>query len=93
MNNETLLSEEEKEAISYVLSLTLLAGPVRYCVLDGVFATEGTHLSDGTRVMKIENQRVLIARGNKLEWLPLKDDPSATDWKNASSALPGKGSS
>jgi hypothetical protein len=75
------------------LSLTLLAGPVRYCVVDGAFILEGSQMKDGSRVLKVENQRVLIARDNKVQWLYLKDDPMAADRPSASSGLPGKGSS
>lgn len=75
------------------LSMTLLAGPVRYCIVNGAFTAEGAQLRGGARILQVENQRVLIARGNKTEWLYLEDDPLAVERKNASRVPPGKGSS
>lgn len=77
----------------HALSMTLLAGPVRYCILGGAFVAEGARLKDGCDILKIENKRVLISRGTKKEWLYLEEKPLATDRKNASNPLPGKGSS
>lgn len=75
------------------LSMTLLAGPVRYCIVGGAFVAEGARLKDGCDILKIENKRVLIARGTQKEWLYLAEKPLATDRENASNPVPKKGSS
>lgn len=75
------------------LSMTLLAGPVRYCMVDGDFVAEGGRLKDGADVVKIEAKKVLIARGDKRTWVYLEEPPLAPDGENTSNTLTRKGSS
>ena len=64
---------------TYRLSLTLLAGPLRYCIVNGAFVSEGGQLADGAAVVKkIDNQRVLIANERQLEWIYLQDPTQTT---------------
>lgn len=79
--------------IAHGLSMTLLAGPVRYCIVDGAFVPEGGRLKDGANIIKIEDKRVLIARGDNRKWVYLEETPPAADGENASNTLTGKGSS
>ncbi len=63
------------------LSLTVQTGIRNYCVIDGKFLSEGAKMADGTQVLKIENQRVLISTGQEQRWLYLDDalSPSVSD--------------
>lgn len=63
---------------TYHLSLTLLAGPLRYCIVNGAFVSEGGQLADGAAVKKIDNQRVLIASERQMEWIYLQDPTQTT---------------
>jgi len=63
------------------LSLTLLAGPIRYCIVDGAFVAEGARLADGTAVMKIDNQKILIAKDRRVEWIHMEEDLQRVDRK------------
>jgi hypothetical protein len=86
-----------ESAAAQGLSLTLLAGPVRYCVVNGDFVAEGTRLESGARIVKIEHRRALISSGEKMEWLYIEDDPQVLNQKierkNMTEAPPRKGSS
>ena len=58
------------------LSLTLVSGPNRFCVVDGEFLAEGDQLPDGSRIFQIKNQTVLIGNATQTKWLRM-DDPFA----------------
>lgn len=83
----------DPEKATYGLSLTLLAGPVRYCIVDGAFVVEGGRLEDGTAVMKIDNQRVLIAKDHELAWIYMNDDTRTPDRDTPSLSKQRKGQS
>jgi hypothetical protein len=55
------------------LSLVVLAGFNNYCIVDGKLMTEGARMDDGTRVLKIESHRVLVARNHERKWIYLED--------------------
>ncbi len=65
--------DSDDDKIAYTLSMTLLAGPIRYCIVDGDFVTEGARLADGAAVMRIDKQRVLISKNRKRQWIHLDD--------------------
>jgi hypothetical protein len=71
--------QAEQEKRSYELSLTVSAGPIRYCIVDGAFVTEGAKLADGAIVKKIDNKRVLIAKERQMEWFYLQDPTQTKD--------------
>ena len=81
------------QAANYGLSLTVLAGPVRFCVIDGSLLAEGERLSDGARVVRIAHQKVLIATEGARKWLSLDDTPAAAPKTFYSHAGPEKGPS
>jgi len=70
---------ESLEPNDFRLSLVILAGFGRYCIIDGDFVSEGTRMEDGTAILKIESHRVLVARDQERLWIYLEDG-------NASSA-------
>ena len=74
------------------LSLTVAAGTQRFCVIDGVFLTEGDQLPDGSRVLKIESQRVLLALDMQSRWIFFNPDenPVSAEKNKAASAKNGK---
>lgn len=63
----------------YVLSLTLVAGPMRYCIINGSFLTEGARMDDGSIVAKIENNRVLLATNDERQWVMLDDGQASSE--------------
>ena len=77
------------------LSLTVAAGARRFCIIDGGFLTEGDKLPDGSRVLKIENQRVLLTLDKQSRWLYLIEDdiPATAEQNTTATAGKGKGQS
>ena len=63
----------EKPILDHLLSLTLVAGASRFCVIDGIFLAEGDQLSDGTAIRQIKNQQVLISKQDQTKWIYLND--------------------
>lgn len=64
---------ESLEQSGFRLSLVILAGFGRYCIIDGDFVSEGTRMEDGTAILKIESHRVLVARNEERKWIYLED--------------------
>lgn len=60
------------------LTLTVLAGFQRYCILDGEFVEEGELLPAGERILKIEAHRVLVAHDQERKWIYLEEDPAVS---------------
>ena len=56
------------------LSITVLAGAVRFCILDGTFLVEGAVLEDGAVLGCIENKRVQLVKQGQVIWVPLKGE-------------------
>jgi hypothetical protein len=74
----------------YALSLTILAGAKRLCIINGSLFTQGASLPDGAVVAQIEPKKAKIISQGKIKWVPLIETGSAT----VSSAQPkGKGQS
>lgn len=69
---------ESLEQSGFQLSLVVLAGFGRYCILDGDLVSEGTHMEDGTAILKIESHRVLVARDKERRWIYLKDTTASS---------------
>lgn len=63
------------EAIStdYVLSLVLVSGKGRFCIIDNVFYKEKNKLPDGAEIVKIESNRVMVRSRNIMYWIPLSE--------------------
>lgn len=78
------------QEMAYGLSMTLLSGATRYCVIDGELVTEGARLADGATVVKIGDQKVLIARQQNMQWISLREESQASD---PNSQNEGKGQS
>lgn len=68
------------EQAGFQLTLVVLAGFGSYCIVDGNFMAEGAQMDDGTKVLKIESHRVLIARRHERKWIYLENQstPSYT---------------
>ena len=66
---EAAQADGHGEMMDYKLSLTILAGPRRFCMIDGQFMAEGGQLSDGAKVLKVENRKVLIAMQERQKWI------------------------
>ena len=64
---------ESLEQSGFQLSLVVLTGFGRYCILDGNLISEGTQMEDGTVIVKIESHRVLVARDKERRWIYLED--------------------
>lgn len=92
-----VLREKELEGLGrreFQLSLVVVAGIQNYCIIDGSFMAEGASMDDGTKVLKIESHRVLIARNQERKWIYLRDETMSTmtgETKEAS--VPQKGQS
>lgn len=69
-------SLEESE---FQLSLVVLAGFGRYCIVDGDFLAEGDRMEDGTQILKIENHRVLITRNRQRKWIYLDEASTSSE--------------
>lgn len=76
---EMTASRQVNEEIVHHLSLTLMAGPVRYCIIDGDFYTEGAQLPDGAVVVAIDHQRVLLVRNDTMQWITMDHGEARTD--------------
>ena len=59
--------------MDYSISLAFSSPAKRFCVIDGVFYTEGSSLPDGGEVMRIEPKRVLISKYRSKEWIPVRE--------------------
>ncbi len=64
---------EAEEASQAQLSLIVMAGSQRYCILDGHFLFEGEILEEGLQVLKIENHRVLVSQNQTEQWIYLEE--------------------
>ncbi len=77
----------------FQLSLVVLAGVGRYCIIDGNLVSEGTRMEDGTAILKIESHRVLVSRDKERRWIYLEDataSSSTTVPKDASGQQTGQ---
>ncbi len=84
---------ENLEQSGFQLSLVVLAGVGRYCILDGNLVSEGTQMEDGTAILKIESHRVLVARKKERRWIYLEDatvSSSTTEPKDTSGQQRGQ---
>ena len=70
-NEET--DHEGGETSQPQLSLIVMAGSQRYCILDGHFLFEGEILEEGLQVLKIENHRVLVSQNQTEQWIYLEE--------------------
>jgi hypothetical protein len=62
--------EASKEVrFSYALTLCFASLKNRFCAIDGKLYKEEGVLTDGGKILKIENDRVLILRHHKKEWI------------------------
>ncbi|MGD9366205.1 MAG: hypothetical protein PVH87_10930 [Desulfobacteraceae bacterium] len=73
-----IAAKDALEQSGFQLSLVVLAGLNNYCIVDGKFMAEGAHMEDGTRVLKIESHRVLVARNHERKWIYLEDAAPST---------------
>ncbi|PIE61951.1 MAG: hypothetical protein CSA29_00640 [Desulfobacterales bacterium] len=53
----------------YSLTLCFTAPTRRFCVINGTLYKEGAQLHDGGRILKIENDRVLISKQKRKDWI------------------------
>ncbi len=60
----------------YALTLTMVAGPVRYCIINGSLLSEGNRMADGAVVARIETKRVLITLKEERQWVQLDEETS-----------------
>ncbi|MCJ8502144.1 hypothetical protein [Desulfatitalea alkaliphila] len=60
----------------YHLNLTMMAGPLRYCLLNDRLYAEGDPLPDGSEIVKIAHHGVLLAKGEETRWVLLPEDAS-----------------
>ncbi|MBN1381455.1 MAG: hypothetical protein JXA41_07260 [Deltaproteobacteria bacterium] len=72
---EPVLRTEAGKMISknYFLSLAFVAEKKRFCIIDDVFYEEGGRLPDGSAIVKVEPQRVMIKSRNMTHWIPLAE--------------------
>lgn len=59
--------------MDYSISLAFSSVAKRFCVIDGIFYTEGSSLPDGGKVVQIEPKRVLIKKYRLKEWIPVRE--------------------
>jgi hypothetical protein len=57
----------------YVLTFAFASGKNRFCIIDGEFHSEGSTLSDGGTIVKIETVRVLIRKENLSRWIRMTE--------------------
>ncbi len=55
--------------LDYKLTFAFAAGDKRYCVINGAFYSEGTLLPDGSRILKVEPDRVLVGKEKRTTWV------------------------
>lgn len=77
-----IAEKDSLEQSGFQLSLVVLAGFNNYCIVDGKFITEGARMDDGTRVLKIESHRVLVARNHERKWIYLEDAATSSAKKD-----------
>ena len=65
-------------AFDYALTFTFTSAIKRFCVINGTFYDEGSTVAGGGIITKIEPQRVLVKKNNKLQWIILKTDSNET---------------
>lgn len=53
----------------YDLTLSFAAPTKRFCVINGILYKERATLPDGGRILKIENDRVLVLKQKKKNWI------------------------
>ncbi len=58
-----------RERASYRLTLCFSSPQKSFCVIDGQMYEEEALLPDGSKIVKIENDRVRIGRNNRSEWV------------------------
>ena len=59
--------------MDYSISLAFSSPAKRFCVIDGIFYTEGSSLPDGGKIVQIEPKRVLIKKYRLKEWIPVRE--------------------
>jgi hypothetical protein len=73
-----------------------MAGPQRYCIVEGVLFSEGDTMDNGVQVLKIESHRVLLSQDQERGWIYLDDgraSSTAGNGKMTRPTGPGKGQS
>ncbi len=60
--------------MDYRLTFAFAAGDKRYCLINGMFYSEGTSLPDGSKIVKVEPGRVLIVKNKRTMWIELSQD-------------------
>ena len=59
--------------IGYSLTFTFFSDRKRFCIIDGLFYSEGGKLPGGGKILKIRPGRVLITRQESSAWVPLDE--------------------
>ncbi|OGR13591.1 MAG: hypothetical protein A2277_07150 [Desulfobacterales bacterium RIFOXYA12_FULL_46_15] len=67
----TASKQEEMIIFPYSLTLSFASLKKNFCVIDGKLYEIGGVLPDNGKILKIQNDRVLIQKQNKKEWLYL----------------------
>ena len=57
----------------YNLTLTFRSNTKRCCFIDGALYEEGNILADGTKILRIDHNRVLISSREMKAWIPLAE--------------------
>ena len=68
------LTEDDSREADHRLSVTLLTGSRRFCIVDGDFLAQGARLPDGFHVARIERNKIELVRGKVRQWLLLEEN-------------------
>ncbi|NOX32840.1 MAG: hypothetical protein GXP56_03755 [Deltaproteobacteria bacterium] len=82
-NTHASFADNEKNVgFSYALTLSFASLKNRACVIGGKIYKENGKLPDGGKILKIENDRVLILKNNKKKWIYLFEYRKKSQEKN-----------
>jgi hypothetical protein len=70
--------EEKIDAkTDHELTFTFASREKRFCIIDGLFYTQGAELPGGAKIVKIEPGRVRVGKGKSARWISLSE---TTKW-------------
>ncbi len=69
VRTEAAFRPVKESAFSYRVSLSFASQKISFCIIDKKLYKQNAMLPDGGRILKIENDRVLIKKQNLSDWI------------------------